>query len=87
MNDQASLTFTASATGLKIHHDQVKGNHQVEQSIAQIVILGVHAQPFSLKNDGQVLDGVTMKYNAGLQKLVIDGLNVSLNDGSELSWS
>jgi alpha-glucosidase len=85
--DQASLTFTASGTGLKIAHDQVKGNHQVDQPIAQIVILGVDAQPSNLSYDGKALDGLTMQYDGNLKKLVIDGLNVSLNDGGELKWT
>jgi alpha-glucosidase len=85
--DQASLTFTASGTGLKIAHDQVKGNHQVDQPIAQVVILGVDAQPSSLSYNDKALDGLTMQYDGSLKKLVIDGLNVSLNDGGELKWS
>lgn len=84
--DQASLTFTASGTGLKISHDQVKGNHQVEQPIAQLVILGVDTQPSSLSLNGQNLDGLTVQYDCGLKKLVIDGLNISLNEGGELTW-
>ncbi|KAI5451157.1 hypothetical protein NCC49_002033 [Naganishia albida] len=87
VTDQASLTFAASATGLKIQHDQVKGNHQVDKPIAQMIILGVSAQPSSLKYNGQSLDGLTMTYDAGLQKLVIDGLDISLNEGGELSWT
>ncbi|GHJ90126.1 hypothetical protein NliqN6_6528 [Naganishia liquefaciens] len=86
VTDQASLTFTASGTGLKIAHDQVKGNHQVEQPIAQLVILGIGAQPSSLSLNGQTLDGLTMQYDGKLKKLVIDGLNISLNDGGELTW-
>lgn len=81
------MTFAASATGLKIQHDQVKGNHQVDKPIAQMIILGVSAQPSSLKYNGQSLDGLTMTYDAGLQKLVIDGLDISLNEGGELSWT
>lgn len=63
------------------------GNYQVEQFIAQLILLGVAAKPTTLKLNGQALDGLTMNYDATLKKLIIDGLNVSLNENSELNWS
>jgi alpha-glucosidase len=81
------LTFTASATSIKINRDNVMGNYQVEQPIAQLTLLGVASKPSSLKLNGQALDGLTMQYDATLKKLVIDGLDISLNESSELNWS
>ncbi|KAJ9115910.1 hypothetical protein QFC22_005053 [Naganishia vaughanmartiniae] len=87
VTERASLTFTASTTSIKINRDNVMGNYQVEQPIAQLILLGVAARPTTLKLNGQALDGLTMQYDATLKKLVIDGLGISLNESSELTWS
>ncbi|KDQ51365.1 glycoside hydrolase family 31 protein [Jaapia argillacea MUCL 33604] len=77
-----TVTFDACKGQLKIGS---QGDFNVAQTLDSVTILGTSA-PQAVMVAGSLVAGSQWAYTDGLQKLVIQGLNLDLNQATMISW-
>lgn len=76
-----NLTFSATRGEVRI---TTKGTFDVKQKLQDITILGVSSKPGQVLLNGKKVVG--WQYGAGQSKLLLMGLNITLNKPASLTW-
>jgi alpha-glucosidase len=83
--DSKDLRFSVHDSQLEITSlGQTGAEYSIPSSLGNVTVLGVPSSPATVQVQGQ---SVQFTYDAGLQRLVVDGVNTSLNDDVKVQWS
>ncbi|KAI0318301.1 glycosyl hydrolases family 31-domain-containing protein [Amylostereum chailletii] len=79
-----TVTFVAETGAVRVSS---AGSWAVERVLESVTVLGVQRAPTRASVGGLELDRAAMRYDAGLQRLILSGLAVDLNTNVTIQWT